>query len=213
MEATSEYLRVGRAKFFGEALERRTIEVPVAPEFNWAAVNEVAGRALREGSGWQKLSRHETIVVYEAGGSPVPPGFPKEDAPDSPLYVASHAIPLEEAWPSVSPPANWGLSADVAFALMERDLELVHLFNPTAFLGFRHAEGEIVEVNIEHSEMPRGGFRIKVGDQETLASVNFLERVLYHLETVETVGRSMLETAALALTKMDLDDNSAPSDG
>lgn len=202
MKGTTEYLEKGEAKVFGEELTRLCIEVDSPNSFNWDVINTVLNEADKDGYGVYKVSDYEIIgAVRGENEYHLFENIKPEDFKFKNPLIGTHYRVIEEAWPTISPPANWKIEDRYKFPLMEGDIFLIHIFDPHIFIGYKNDRVKIVALdNKINPEMVCSGLGgcgvvLEIEEKKVVLSHNFIARILYGFEKVESVSRIMLEFA------------------
>ncbi len=210
MKGTSEYLDKGQAKVFGEEQVRLCVEIDSPPIFNWEIINAVLIEAEKKGHGFCKVSEYEIIgAVREENDFNFHESLKPEDFKFKNPLVGTHYLAIEEAWPTISPPANWDIEDRFKFPLMEGDLFIIHIFDPHVFIGFENDTARITSLHSKIcddkicSGIADFGYEIEIQGGKIILSPNFTERVLYGFETVESIGKQMLEFAEKSVQTME----------
>lgn len=203
MEGTAEYLNKGTAKFFGEEKARLCIETGSPSRYNWDIVNSVLNEAESNGQGYIAVSQYEIIGALR---EEIEFKIPKELTPGqfsfSKPIVANHYRAVEEAWTTVPPPTIWDIDDRFKFALMEGELLVVHIFDPTAFLGYENPNGKITRVDVPLENFLDLGYEIDLEGRKLICSPIFTEKVLYCFQAVESVAGQMIEFGKMTLEKV-----------
>jgi hypothetical protein len=198
MKGTIDYLRAGRAKVFGDPYERFAVESTIVPAFNWEIVAEVCSIAMLDGFASRLLSPYEIISAVRKGTEfPIPEGMRTGEFDARGLVLAAHHRPIDEAWSSVPPPLIWDVPREIQLQLLERDLDLVHFFNPSALVGRSFQEASITGIE-PNDQLGGHAYAIKVGDHTGLISLNFTVEVAYGYRTVDNMAEGLLEFAILS---------------
>jgi hypothetical protein len=198
MRSTTEYLRSGRARIYGEELTRQVIEINVAPEFNWSTVAQVCANANTSRQASTMLSSGELIYATTEDDEIVPNEI--REGLFTPRYsvVASHFVPIEEAWSIVPPPLSWDIPPDMRIALQEGDLMLFHIFDPHVVVGYSNSDGTVVGFE-SHVPDDDHGYRIRIGQTQLITGANFTRSLLYGYETAQSMANRMIASAVKAL--------------
>ena len=197
MEGTGKYLKEGRARVYGEDLTRLVIEsnVPVSHTFDWVA--EAVANAHDIGQAWRRISDHQLVIaIQEDVEIIVPNDIDLSCFSGRPIVIGSHMRPLEESWTTIAPPFGWPLPADHRFLLMEGEIMVIQILDLTAFLGFSHGGGKIVDVDATHEKIGSGLFRVRFGDRVVHIPSTMVRQVVYSHQTVKYVAQKMIEIAA-----------------
>lgn len=196
MEGTVEYLTKGRAQVFGESYTRVVHESTVTPDYNWAALEELIASANRAGAATVVLSDHQVLFAQR---SDLKFNLPEDKCFER--FAGRHVMigmlsrVLDECWSTIAAPFIWGLPAEQRFQLMEREIELGQVLSVDAFIGMETSEGKIIGVDQESG--PFGpNVLVEIDDTTQACTANMLMQALYGFQTVESVGRSLIEFAA-----------------
>lgn len=202
MKGTFEYLDKGQAKVFGEDQTRLCIKVDSPTNFNWEIINNVLIEAEKIGQGFCKVSEYEIIgAAWEENAFNFHENIKLEDFKFKNPLIGVHYLPIEEAWPTIPPPANWEIEDRFKFPLMEGDLFIFHIFDPHIFVGLENDNARIANIDSKFrndkvcSGVADFGYELEVRGEKIILSSTFTERVLYGFETVESVAKQMLEFA------------------
>lgn len=210
MKGTSEYLSKGQAKVFGDGQTRLCVEIDSPTIYNWDIINTVLIEAEKIGEYFYKVSEYE--IIGAVSGENEIDFFDKlkpEDFKFNNPLVGTHYRAIEEAWPTISPPANWGIEDRFKFPLMEGDLIIVHIFDPHVFIGFENETARITGLDSKICEdrvcsgIADFGYEVEIQGEKIILSQNFTARVLYGFETVESIGKLMLEFAQKSTQTME----------
>lgn len=200
MEGTGRYLFEGEAQVYGEPYVRRVVELDVRSEYNDRAVAPLLEEALRTGYAKCELTAHHFAVAFTVDeGFKVPDEFRDSMLLDPRMFMGLHSRPLLEAWSEFRSPMIWDLAAELRWALMEQEVNLIHLLSYQALIGFSNSDGMIVSIDDpapeaeEHGVM--GTISVRIGDSLELMTLNTIQHVIYSNESVESYCRWLIDGA------------------
>ena len=87
------------------------------------------------------------------------------------------------------PPITWPLAREARFALMERDVTLIHLVSASAF------KGDYAECRVVVGDWRPSPVSVFLGEEEFRFGLRFIYDVLYGFETAESCVRGLLTFA------------------
>ena len=144
--STQEYLREGTATLFGQDMLLTVSESDFRPERNWDAVTEVSQRALADGYASLELSEYEMLWAYPKGPPDRMISEIKSRHTGEHLTFAGTSRGLMNMTDGIFyPPSVWPILPGLRFAIVEEDIEILHIVDMAAF-----ERGNSVERSIEY---------------------------------------------------------------
>jgi hypothetical protein len=188
---TIKYLSGKSVKVHGEDHVRVMVESVHKATRSWEAMASCVDAALDHGEGFLKFSEHEFLwacrqedlsrVVRRAGETAT--------ALASPVFIGTSLGLLNMFHGLFTPPIAWPLAPGPRFALIERELVLVHLLSGAAFAV------DNGECRIRVGENQARPVSVSLGAKEYQLGVRFIYDVLYGFETVESCIRGLVTFA------------------
>jgi hypothetical protein len=168
-------------------------------KFNWEAVNESATAALRDGVAVASVSEHDVMLAIHAvegrpvNGEPIVEALQRMRSP----VVASHAVGLLNPELLTRPPLVWPIDDPVTIPLMEEDLVLVHAIDLARFTDRLEDDFRVLDVSLDR------GLSTERHGQKGVASVRFVNDVLYGYATIESAVAALREMHDLTKAALD----------
>jgi hypothetical protein len=194
MQLTAEYLKNDRGTVFGTGTEICALTQQHSPEYSYQHVEEVCAAALANGFSMCSVDDHD-VLFCTRHDQDLEAWLAKTAAPPSMRFAAlgfHRRYLLEDAHPLLRPSPVWPISLHLRQALLNCDLRLIHLVDPTALVGFEQS-GWVVQNFEQESE----GYWVHHGEQTILASHQWLHRWLYGFERSSSMAKAMLESVRL----------------
>jgi hypothetical protein len=170
MERTAEYLQNDRGRIFGTETEVRAVTIQHTSEHLYEEVETVCTTALERGFSTYVVNDHDALLCirYDESLSDC-----LAKAPPPPLrYVVvggQHRFLEEDVSPILRPLPVWPISLHIRQALLNRDVDLSHLIDPNAIVGFEKSGCAVASFDPDS-----GTYRLRRGEQSLLARVNGL---------------------------------------
>jgi hypothetical protein len=189
MQLTTEYLINDCGTVFGTGAGIRAHTLQHSPEYSYQYVEEACAAALENGFSMYPVDDHDVLFCVRhdqdlgawLATTTVPP-FMRFAA------LGSHCRYLQEdVHPLLRPSPEWPISLNLRMALLNCDLRLAHLVDPTAIVGSEDS-GWVVKSFEQQSE----GYWIHRGEQRVLASHQWLNRWLYGFERSSSMAKAMV---------------------
>lgn len=179
-----------------------TIDHPVG--HSWDALRDAINQAETHGYGAAAASSHDIILAWDVD-QPLPSEvIPREMmAAFTGVAWASHFDLVESPRPRQQPPILWPLSFSQRHALLEGELRVMHLIDPSVFLGGGDGDEEPCAVEILDSDDGLGAV-VRYAGQEVELTPRFIEDVLLGFQSIEDT-----RDQALAFVKEVLDSGEA----
>jgi hypothetical protein len=188
---TAKYLAGQPVKVHGDNHVRVVVESQHKPERDWEAVRVCVDAALKHVEGSVQLSEHEFLwacreaqlstVVERVGAT--------ARTLSQPVFFGTSQGLLNMSDGLFPPPITWPLAPETRFALMERDVTLIHLVSASAF------EGDYGECRVAVGDRRPSPVSVFIGEEELRFGLRFIYDVLYGFETAESCVRGLLTFA------------------
>lgn len=182
MQKTAEYLTHGTAKFHNEKFTRMAIESNIHPEYDFALVESIASTAIHDGASFQMIRPKQWIGACRIDSKPV---FPAKllELTDSRVCLGFVSDALPEFINEVTPPFNWPINFDVRRAIMEGEVSIFHLIDPSLI------QDQKIRV------LPDLTFEVTVDKVRFNLSDYFLRQIVYGFQTPASIAKSMIDFA------------------
>lgn len=188
---TLRYLSGKPTKVHGEDHVRHVVESQHKAERNWEAVASCVNAALNDGEGFLELSEHEFIWACRQAHLRKVLKRVGEVAKrlSSATFVGTSEGLLNMFHGLFTPPVVWPLTPEARFALIEREIVVVHLISAAAF------DGDYGECRVQVTADEARPVSVLLGGKEYRLGLRFIYDVLYGFETVQSCIRGLLTFA------------------
>lgn len=205
MSDATEYLATGSVKPRSGGQEKRVLEVDVDITHYWHEVQEVTSGALENRDSVFILGdRHLLWATMSEPEDSNPPLKLLENVPDgTSCRIGCHLVALEECSPHVMPPYNWDLSSECRFALMEGDVVVNHLVDPSLMNGRRLGNATIIEAGVDDAETGAASTVVDVEGERIKLSGIHIYRMIYEFQNIDSVAEFMLKSASASVKMND----------
>lgn len=188
---TLRYLSGKPTKVHGEDHVRHVVESQHKAERNWEAVATCVRAALNGGEGFVELSADELLWACRQGdlSKIVRRAGEVGRTLSSPVFFGSSEGLLNMVNGLFPLPVVWPLAPESRFALMEREIVVVHLISAAAF------DGDYGECRVQVTREQASRVSVLLGGKEYRLGLRFIYDVLYGFETVQSCIRGLLTFA------------------
>jgi hypothetical protein len=191
LHGTADYMRHGIAQFPGEPMARICVEGrPSEPR--WDRVEEAVEAALLTGRAVTRVLGPRHVVVVLPRDVPMPGDLQELVGDFESIAIGAHVRFLDDERPLVPPPLSWPLSRRARTALMEGELTVAVLLDPSEFTRLAAERGRVVTVC--------DGGLLLVEDEGRPYVVNsrFFGECLYGFARIEAQVEDVLDLVAFA---------------
>ena len=193
------FLREGDGVIFGEDSARHTVVLDSVTAYSWSVIDDLTMRALRRKAVTAFPHPGEVIAAAFVGES-VDSGAVVEGmgvAPGDHVMVGSTSDALSWGISDVPPPMCWPIDLEARWALMERDVSIVHCMRLETLIGFTEGEIRIIGLRDVDEQIP-WRYEVAVGDEVVTLSATSARDVVYCHRTMLSAGGEVLEVASRA---------------
>jgi hypothetical protein len=167
-----------------------TVRVDTPTADTYGAVAEAVVQALEEGQAVITAEPGNVVWAIRDDVEPIPPPPEVEEmmAAVGDGIVGFPSALLDEPTFSVPPPIVWDVPPDLAFALMERDVRVIHLIDPRALAKVGTEDSHFVGIDRDS-----GSIDLLVDGAPISVAEHLLDDLLFGFQTIESTVQKMIE--------------------
>jgi hypothetical protein len=195
MKLTAEYLLKDCGTRFGTGEEIRAFDLQCSPEYLYDQIEAVCTAALNDGFAVNIIDERDVLFCIREDQNLGDWLQKTEPPPLRSVMMGCNCRYLEDdPNPLLRPSPVWPVSLEVRKALLNRDLDLIHLIDPRAIVGFAHDGWSIEKFNEATEE-----YSLSDGTKNITAPFVWLDRWIYGFQTGSSTATAMLQAGRIVV--------------